>query len=164
MEEKNLIGKVIKIHHLVGSHMIWVTLWRLVCTTASDIRNCVIGNIRQMDKVRKDMKQFKEFIESRNISNHIRVQSTNFSVVSRPVRLYWHYFRSDCTVQRSDFKLIQWWNCEKSKLPKFETKINGLADKLADLRPFTDDLNKKQNQLRINIIDLNRTLQESLVK
>jgi len=63
-----------------------------------------------MDKVRKDMKQFKEFIES-------------------------------------------------SKLPKFETKINGLADKLADLRPFTDDLNKKQNQLRINIIDLNRTLQ-----
>ena len=39
-----------------------------MCTTASDIRNCVIGNIRQMDKVRKDMKQFKEFIESRNIS------------------------------------------------------------------------------------------------
>ena len=38
-----------------------------MCTTASDIRNCVIGNIRQMDKVRKDMKQFKEFIESRNI-------------------------------------------------------------------------------------------------
>lgn len=34
-----------------------------------------------MDKVRKDMKQFKEFIESRDISNHMEIQSANFSVV-----------------------------------------------------------------------------------
>ena len=38
---------------------------KLVCTTASDIRNCVIGNIRLMDKIRKDMKNFKTYIESR---------------------------------------------------------------------------------------------------
>ena len=30
----------------------------------SDIRNCVIGNIRLMDKVRADMANFKAYIES----------------------------------------------------------------------------------------------------
>lgn len=34
------------------------------CFFYSDIRNCVIGNIRLMDKVRADMANFKAYIES----------------------------------------------------------------------------------------------------
>ena len=65
-----------------------------MCTTASDIRNCVIGNIRQMDKVRKDMKQFKEFIESRNIFQMARLKaSMDIICPSFGVQIYTGYLQ-----------------------------------------------------------------------